>query len=104
WLTTRPEISDRQIGALGLSLGGAAVWNAAVAGVPFKAIVPAITWTNLATALAPQRLSKSGLVAYLTGLVPQSRWDPDLLGAQSALLTSASPSAVSTLAASRSPL
>ena len=32
------------------------------AGVPFKAIVPVITWTNLATALAPQGLSKSGLV------------------------------------------
>ena len=58
-----PAISDTQIGALGISLGGGAVWNAAVGGVPFKAIVPVITWTNLATALAPQGLSKSGLVS-----------------------------------------
>ena len=65
WLTARPEISDTQIGALGISLGGGAVWNAAVAGVPFKAIVPTITWTNLTTALAPQGLSKSGLVVLL---------------------------------------
>ena len=62
WFTARPEISDTQIGALGISLGGGAVWNAAVAGVPFKAIVPMITWTNLTTSLAPQGLSKSGLV------------------------------------------
>ena len=59
FLAARPEISDTQIGALGISLGGGAVWNAAVAGVPFKAIVPLITWTNLATALAPHaQLSK----------------------------------------------
>ena len=70
WLTARPEISKTQIGALGISLGGGAVWNATVAGVPFKAIVPVITWTNLATALAPQGLSKSGLVQLLASLIP----------------------------------
>ncbi len=63
WLAARSDVSDTQIGAFGLSLGGGAVWNAAVAGVPFKAIVPAITWTNLATALAPQgRPEDAGLV------------------------------------------
>ena len=40
WFAARPEVSDTQIGAFGISLGGGAVWNAAVAGVPFKAIVP----------------------------------------------------------------
>ncbi len=70
WLTARPEISDTQIGALGISLGGGAVWNAAVAGVPFKAIVPTITWTSLTTALAPQGLSKSGLVVLLVAARP----------------------------------
>ena len=64
WLAARPRSSDTQIGALGISLGGGAVWNAPTTGVPFKAIVPVITWTNLATALAPQGLSKSGLVSY----------------------------------------
>jgi alpha-beta hydrolase superfamily lysophospholipase len=79
WFAARPEISDTAIGALGISLGGGAVWNAVAAGVPFKAIVPVITWTNLITALAPQTLTKSGLVPYLAGLVPTSRWDPELV-------------------------
>ncbi len=104
WLTARPEISDTEIGAFGISLGGGAVWEAAAAGVPFKAIVPVITWTNLVTALAPQGLSKSGLVELLAGLVPQSRWDPTLLAAVPALTTSSDIASVATLAAQRQPL
>jgi alpha-beta hydrolase superfamily lysophospholipase len=104
WVTARPEISDTQIGALGISLGGGAVWNATVAGVPFKAIVPVITWTNLATALAPQGFSKSGLVQLLASLVPQSRWDPELLAAQGSLVTSTNMGTVTALASTRSPL
>jgi alpha-beta hydrolase superfamily lysophospholipase len=103
WLTARPEISDTQIGALGISLGGGAVWNATTAGIPFKAIVPIITWTNLLTSLAPQGLSKSGLVQYLAGLVPTSRWDPQLLAASAGLATSADLSAAAALASTRSP-
>jgi len=104
WFAARPEISDTQIGALGISLGGGAVWNAAVAGVPFKAIVPTITWTNLTTALAPQGLSKSGLVTLLAQEVPTARWDPSLLAAEQSLVTSSNIAAVSTLTAPRSPL
>jgi len=104
WLAARPEISDTQIGALGISLGGGAVWNATTAGVPFKAIVPVITWTNLATALAPQGLSKSGLVQYLAQLVPESRWDPELLASKASLITSTNMATVTALTASRSPL
>ena len=81
WLAARPEVSDTEIGALGISLGGGAVWNATAAGVPFKAIVPVITWTNLQTALAPQGVAKTELVALLAALTPASRWDPDLLAA-----------------------
>jgi len=95
---------NTDIGALGISLGGGAVWNAAVAGVSFRAIVPVITWTNLATALAPQGLSKSGLVQLLASLVPESRWDADLLAAKSSLVTSTNMASVNTLAASRSPI
>jgi alpha-beta hydrolase superfamily lysophospholipase len=102
WLTARPEISDTQVGAYGYSLGGGAAWNATVAGVPFKAIAPSITWTNLKTALQPQLLSKSGLVQYLAALVPVARWDPELLAAKDALTTSETSNAVNTLAASRS--
>jgi predicted acyl esterase len=102
WLQTRT--GNASIGALGISLGGGAVWNAAVAGVPFKAIVPVITWTNLGTALAPQGLSKSGLVNYLAALVPESRWDPELLAAKPSLVSSTNMAAVNALTASRSPL
>jgi alpha-beta hydrolase superfamily lysophospholipase len=104
WLTARPEISDTQIGALGISLGGGAVWNAAVAGVPFKAIVPTITWTNLLTALAPQGLSKSGLVLLLSEDVPIARWDPTLLAAAASLKSSTNMATVAALSAPRSPL
>ena len=104
WLTARADVSDTVIGALGISLGGGAVWNAATGGVPFKAIVPVITWTNLATALAPQGLSKSGLVSLLAALVPESRWDPELAAAKSSLVTSTNMATVNTLAASRSPI
>jgi esterase/lipase len=102
WLAART--GNTSIGALGVSLGGGAVWNAAVAGVPFKAIVPMITWTNLATALAPQGLSKSGLVQLLASLVPESRWDPELLAAKPSLVTSTNMATVNALAASRSPI
>src|SRR2546423_10520771 len=100
----RGQVSDTQIGALGFSLGGGAVWNATVAGVPFKAIVPVITWTNLATALAPQGLSKSGLVSLLAAAVPESRWDPELLEAKPSLVSSTNMAALNALAATRSPI
>lgn len=98
------QLGDTNIGALGISLGGGAVWNALTSGVPFKAAVPIITWTNLLTSLAPQGLSKSGLVQYLAGLVPTSRWDPQLLAASAGLASSADLSAAATLASTRSPL
>src|SRR5579864_63623 len=101
WLAARPEISDTQIGAFGISLGGGAVWNATAAGVPFKAIVPVITWTNLQTALAPSGLAKSGLVQLLALQVPTSRWDPQLLAAEPALLQS-NTAAVAGIAGARS--
>jgi alpha-beta hydrolase superfamily lysophospholipase len=102
WLSART--GNATIGALGISLGGGAVWNAAVGGVPFRAIVPVITWTNLATALAPQGLSKSGLVNYLAALVPESRWDPELLAAKPSLVSSTNMATINALTASRSPL
>jgi dienelactone hydrolase len=73
WLAARHDVSDTQIGAVGLSLGGGEVWNAAVARVPFKAIVPATSWTDLGAALNPdgvvKRLEIYGLV------MPGERWD-----------------------------
>jgi predicted acyl esterase len=86
WFAQRQAVSDTRIGAFGLSLGGAVVWNAAVAGVPFKAIVPAITWTNLGNALNPDGVPKSGLMKILSQAVPLSSWDPSLVQTVQSLL------------------
>jgi pimeloyl-ACP methyl ester carboxylesterase len=65
WLAARPEVSDARIGAEGEDLGGAEVWNAAVAGVPFKAIVPADTWSSLGRALKPAGVLNANLFQLL---------------------------------------
>ncbi|HKB95002.1 MAG TPA: CocE/NonD family hydrolase [Gaiellaceae bacterium] len=102
WLAGRSDVSDTRIGAFGLSLGGAEVWNAAVAGVPFKAIVPAVTWTNLATALNPNGVPKSGLIDELSRDVPLARWDASLAGAWSDLSSGKVTAAVKTAESARS--
>jgi ABC-2 type transport system ATP-binding protein len=100
WFAARADVSNTQIGAFGLSLGGGAVWNAAVAGVPFKAIVPAIAWTDLGTALNPKSVPKTGLVGILSRAVPVANWDPSLVQiAQTLLQGSVSPTVASTEAA-----
>jgi len=68
WLAARPQVSDTQIGAYGEDLGGAEVWDAAVAGVPFKAIVPADTWSSLARALDPTGVVNASLLRLLTAV------------------------------------
>jgi len=70
WFAARGDVSDTQIGAFGLSLGGGAVLNAAVAGVPFKAIVTGITWTDLGSALNPNGVPKGGEIAQLAQVIP----------------------------------
>jgi alpha-beta hydrolase superfamily lysophospholipase len=102
WLAARSDVSDTQIGAFGLSLGGGEVWNAAVAGVPFKAIVPAIAWTSLAPALAPDGVPKTGLVGELAQDVPSSRWDATLAKARDDLLAGNVTAAVKSAEAVRS--
>ena len=87
WLAARPDVSDTRIGAWGISYGGAAALNSLVAGVPWAAVVAVQTWTDLYTALAPQGLLKSGLVAGLAASIPESRRDPSLLALQTAILT-----------------
>jgi pimeloyl-ACP methyl ester carboxylesterase len=82
WFAARTDVSDTKIGAFGLSLGGGAVWNAAVAGVPFEAIVPATTWTSLGPALNPNGVPKTGEVEELNQAIGSSRWDPSLAQAR----------------------
>lgn len=102
WFAGRDGVSKTQIGALGLSLGGGEVLNAAVAGVPFKAIVPAATWTNLAAALDPDGVPKFGLLKELFLDVPLSGWDPTLLSAAENLLDDNISAAAVTAEAARS--
>src|SRR5215475_4760296 len=61
-LAAQPGVNGQRIGAFGYSYGGGAIWRATAEGVPFAAIEPAITWTDLYSALLPQNLARSGVV------------------------------------------
>jgi predicted acyl esterase len=63
WFAGRPEVSNTQIGAWGISYGGGQVWNGLAAGIPFKAAEVVETWTDLYSALWPQNVARSGIVA-----------------------------------------
>jgi alpha-beta hydrolase superfamily lysophospholipase len=65
WLEARPEVSDR-VGCWGISLGGGECWNAAPSGI-FDALVPVATWTDVASALWPQGVAKTGTLNSLGG-------------------------------------
>ncbi|HET6624517.1 MAG TPA: CocE/NonD family hydrolase [Gaiellaceae bacterium] len=87
WLAARPDVSDARIGAWGISYGGGGALNSLVAGVPWAALVVVETWSDLYTALAPQGLVKTGLVAGLAASIPEPRRDPSLLALQTAVLS-----------------
>jgi predicted acyl esterase len=84
WLAARPDVDDTKIGAWGISYGGGAIFNSLVAGVPWAAVVTVETWTDLYSALMPQGLVKSGLVAGLAGSIPEAKRDPSLTALQAA--------------------
>jgi esterase/lipase len=63
WFAGLPEVSDTQIGAWGISYGGGQVWNGLAAGIPYKAAEVFQTWTDLYSALWPQNVARSGIVA-----------------------------------------
>ncbi len=102
WLAARTDVSHTHIGAFGLSLGGGVVWNAAVAGVPFQAIVPAITWTSLGSALNPNGVPKAGEVAGLAQGIPVSHWEASLAQARNDLLGGSVSAAAKSAEAARS--
>ena len=78
WLAALPEISDTQIGAWGISLGGGAAWNSVAAGVPFKALETFETWSDLYGALYPGNLGKAGAIYTFAQSVPTERIEPSL--------------------------
>jgi len=65
WFAGLPEVSDTAIGAWGVSYGGGQVWNGLGAGIPYEAAEVVETWTDLYSALWPQDVARSGVVAAL---------------------------------------
>ena len=103
WLAARGDVSDTRIGAWGISYGGGGILNSLVAGVPWAAVATVETWTDLYSALMPQGLVKSGLVAGLAGSIPPERRDPSLSALQAAAFAG-NAAAVKPWAAERSSL
>jgi fermentation-respiration switch protein FrsA (DUF1100 family) len=103
WLADRPDVDGNNIWAWGISYGGGAALNSLVAGVPWAAVVGVQTWTDLFSALMPQGLVKSGLVAGLAGSIPEAKRDPSL-GAVQAAAFAGNAAAVRPWAAERSSL
>jgi pimeloyl-ACP methyl ester carboxylesterase len=78
-LRDRPDVTDDRIGAFGISYGGAAAWNSLAAGVPWATIEVVETWTDLRTALIPQGLVKSGVIAGFIGPLDPAKIDPEVI-------------------------
>ncbi len=104
WLAARPDVDRHRIGAFGISYGGGAALRAAVEGVPFTTLVAMATWTDLARALFPQRLTKTGVVYGFSNSVPPERTDPALNALRDDLFNSRNLDALSDLMAARSTL
>ena len=104
WLAARPDVADAKIGAWGISYGGGAIFNSLVAGVPWGAVVTVETWTDLYSALVPQGLVKSGLVAGLAGSIPDAKKAPELNQIQALAFSGQNPAAVRAWADARSSL
>jgi predicted acyl esterase len=102
WLTGHSEIDSKHVGAFGVSYGGGMVWLAAVEGVPFAAIATAATWTNLADALAPQGLVRSGVVYGFLSSIPADRYPPDVAALLQDALASRNVASIRSFLAQRS--
>jgi pimeloyl-ACP methyl ester carboxylesterase len=104
WFAGLPEVSDTQIGAWGISLGGGAAWNSVIAGVRFRAMETFETWSDLYQALFPQNFGKSGAIYAFAQSVPSDRIDPALRKYVPQLISSENLPAVRPLLGARSSL
>lgn len=102
WLAARPGVDAARIGGMGTSYGGGALWRSAAEGVPFAALVPTITWTDLFPALAPGGLSKSGAVFQFLQSVPAERYAPETAAIRAPALESTDRALVQGFADARS--
>ena len=84
WLRARPDVADARIGGWGVSYGGGAAWNSLAAGVPWAALEISISWTDLRTALMPQGLAKTGVIAGFLGALDANRVDPEVVALRDA--------------------
>jgi len=96
----RADVHDTRIGAWGISYGGGQIWNALAAGVPFAAAEVVETWTSLYSALWPQDLARSGIVAGLAASITAR--SPLISGIRDDAVQSNNLAAVRALSAGRS--
>jgi len=101
WLAVQPGVDGQRIGAFGYSYGGGAIWRATAEGVPFATIEPAITWTDLYSALLPQNLARSGVLLGFWQSI-QARAAPGLDSIVNDAITGQNLAAVHTFADQRS--
>lgn len=104
WLAARPEINKAKIGAQGVSYGGGELLRATAEGVPFAAIAPVATWSDLSRSLFPQNLTRTGIVLGFINSVPVARTDPAILAARGDLLANRSFPLLHAITAERSTL
>ncbi|MFL5928008.1 MAG: alpha/beta hydrolase family protein [Gaiellaceae bacterium] len=95
-----PDVSNTRIGAWGVSYGGGEVWDGLAAGIPYKAAAAVAAWTDLYSALWPQDVAKSGIVAGFAGAVDGR--SPLVAGIASDAIRSTNLPALHALAAARS--
>ena len=98
----RADVSDRAIGAWGISYGGGQIWNALAAGVPLAAAEVVETWTSLYEALWSGGVARSALVAgFAASVAPRS---PLIAGIRDAAVQSRNMATIRELTAERSAL
>jgi ABC-2 type transport system ATP-binding protein len=95
-----PAVSDTQVGAWGVSYGGGQLWNGLVGGIPYKAAAVVATWTDLYSALWPQDVAKSGIVAGFAAVVAAR--SPLIASTRDDAVRSTNPARIRALATPRS--
>jgi dienelactone hydrolase len=78
WLTSHPDVDAKHVGAFGVSYGGGNIWASTLAGVPFAAIAPGATWTDLRDALAPNGAGRAGIILGFANDIDRAKIPPDL--------------------------